>query len=340
MKAYNFGIIGCGVISNWHAGVIEKLDNAKLIGVFDPNTARAAEFAEKQCCKAFATLEEMLASEEIDIVSICTPSGTHAELCIKAAKAKKHIVVEKPMAITKAQLSGIVDAVEQNHVQLTSVCQRRFSENVQKIKAAIENGQLGKLLIGDVYMKFYRSPEYYQSAGWRGTWAMDGGGALMNQGIHGIDVLLYLMGPVTSTFSFCRTLDRDIEVEDAAVAVVTYANGAIGTIEGATCVTPGYPCRIEISGTKGTIVLDGENITRWDVDGQSLAASSGCAKNLSFQDPTAFSLDGHKAQYEDFLKALDNQTAPAVDVYEGKRPVDVILSIYESSETGRRVVIN
>ena len=337
MKKFGFGIIGCGVISNWHASVITEIENAELIGAYDKNTTSLSSFCTKHVCKAFNTLEEMFTCDDIDRVCICTPSGTHASLVIAAANAGKNIIVEKPLAITKEQLAGIVEAVERNKVQLTPVSQRRFSEGVQKVKKAIDNGELGRILMGDVYMKYYRSPEYYASAGWRGTWAMDGGGALMNQGIHGIDLLQYLMGPVKSVNAICKTLDRDIEVEDASTAIVEYENGAIGTIVGSTCINPGYPCRIEISGARGTIVLAEDEIVRWDLDEKSLSEPVAKNESESFKDPAAFPIDNHKKQIKDFLNALENGTEPSIDVYDGKRTVDVILSIYESSEKGEKV---
>lgn len=337
MKKFGFGLIGCGAISGWHAHAIREIEGAELIGAYDRSAASAEAFCEKQDCRKFATIQELLNCDQIDVVCICTPSGTHAELVVEAANAGKHIVVEKPMAITRQQLQDVVEAVERNHVQLTAISQRRFSDAVQKVKKAIEAGELGRLLMGDIYMKFYRSPEYYASAGWRGTWEMDGGGALMNQGIHGIDILQYLMGPVKAVSAVCKTLAREIEVEDAAVAIVEYENGAIGVIEGSTCVTPGYLMRTEIHGTGGTIVLEGERIVRWDVNGQNLAESPKETENKSFQDPMAFSIESHKAQFQDFLNALRNGTRPLVDVYEGKRAVDVILSIYESSEKRERI---
>lgn len=343
MKKIGFGIIGCGVISGWHASVIKEIEGAKLIGAYDRNTMSVTDFCMKNDCRMFTTSQELLAREDIDVVCVCTPSGVHAPIVIEAANAGKHIIVEKPMAITTEQLNSIVEAVERNHVQLTSISQRRFGDTIVKIKNFIDNGELGRLLIGDVHMKYFRSPEYYASAGWRGTWAMDGGGALMNQGIHGIDVLQYLMGPVKSVSAVCKTLDRDIEVEDAAVAVVEYVNGAVGVIEGTTCVTPGYPCRTEISGTKGTIVLEGDRIVRFDVEGypsieEKIVDNRGNEK--SFQDPTAFSTEGHKRQFIDFLNALEHGSKPLIDVYEGKQAVDLILSIYKSSEKGEKVFLS
>ena len=341
MKTYGFGIIGCGIISKWHMTAIRNLDNTKLVGVYDKALDRADAFAKENNCRAFATLEDMLSCADIDIICICTPSGLHADAAVAAANAGKHIVVEKPMAITREQLASIVEAVERNGVQLTSICQLRLSKTSQKIKKAIADGVFGRLLMGDVYMKYYRSPEYYASAGWRGTWSMDGGGVLMNQGIHGIDLLQYFMGPVKSVSAICRTMDRDIEVEDTAVATVEYANGAVGIIEGTTCMNPGKPCRIEISGTKGSVVLTGEKITQWVVDGQEIPVEDEDERNSnSAHDPTAFDADLHTAQFADLLRALETNTKPSIDVFEGKRSVDVILSIYESSASGKTVTID
>jgi len=185
-------------------------------------------------------------------------------------------------------------------------------------------------------MKYYRSPEYYSSSGWRGTLAMDGGGALMNQGIHGIDVLQFLAGSVKSVMGIAKTLDRDIEVEDAASVVVEYENGAIGIIQGTTCVTPGYPRHIEISGTKGTVALEEDSIVKWDIEGEDNVVCENTGVE-SFRDPTAFSNENHKKQLQDIISAIENDRAPKVDIYEGKKPVEIILAAYESSKTGKKI---
>ncbi len=339
-KIFGFGIIGCGVISKWHADSIEKIDDAKIIGAFDTRFESAKQFSEERGCIAFETLEEMLQREDIDIVCICTPSGLHAKLAIEAANAGKHFIVEKPMAITKKQVIDIIDAVEKNKVKGAVISQLRFTPSIQRAREAIRNGELGRIILGDVYMKYYRSPEYYASAGWRGTWEMDGGGALMNQGIHGIDVLQYLVGPVVSVSGVCKTLTRDIEVEDTANLIVEYASGAIGTIQGTTSVDPGYPRVIEISGTRGTIVIKEDVIIRWDVDGEQLSEDQipkGNAK--SFRDPAGFDIDNHRRQIKDLIGAIKENREPMVNVYEGKKPVDIILAAYESSRTGKKVLL-
>lgn len=337
MKKHGFGIIGCGAIAKFHADAIQKIENSYLVGVTDNVMASCDRFVKDFPCKIFATLEEMLACDDVEIVSICTPSGLHAPIAVKCANAGKHILVEKPMAITTQQLDDMISAAESNNVKVAVISQLRFSESVQKVKAAIDAGKLGKIVLGDVYMKYYRSPEYYASAGWRGTWEMDGGGALMNQGIHGIDVLQYLVGPVKSVCGICRTLARDIEVEDTATVAVEFENGAIGTIQGTTSVTPGYPRVLEISGTKGTIALSEDAITIWDVEGDEDKTFEKSAYDDSFRDPMAFSNRYHILQIEDLLEAIENNTQPLVDMYEGRKPVDIILAAYESSKTGKKV---
>lgn len=337
MNKFGFGIIGCGAIARFHADAINKIENAQLVGVTDNVKSSCERFTTDFPCKIFDTVEDMLKSDDIKIVSICTPSGLHATLAVKAAKAGKHILVEKPMAITKQQLDDIISAAEDNNVKVAVISQLRFSESIQKVKKAIENGDLGKIILGDVYMKYYRSPEYYASAGWRGTWEMDGGGALMNQGIHGIDVLQYLVGPVKSVWGICKTMARDIEVEDTANVLVEFENGAIGTIQGTTSVTPGYPRILEISGTKGTIVLEEDSITRWDVEGSKTEIKENSKYNDSFRDPMAFSNQYHILQIGDLLDAIENNRKPLVDMYEGRKPVDIILGAYESSKTGKKV---
>lgn len=340
-KKYGFGLIGCGIISKWHADSILKIEDAVLVGATDNRKENAEEFAKNYSCRVFSSIDEMLECDEIDIVCICTPSGLHAPMAIKAANAGKHFVVEKPMAITKEQMKGMIDACEKNGVKGAVISQVRFTNAIQTVKKAIENGELGDILLGDVYMKYFRSAEYYASAGWRGTWEMDGGGALMNQGIHGIDMLQYLVGPVKSVMGMCRTLARDIEVEDTANVLLQFENGAIGTIQGATSIEPGYPMRIEISGTRGTVVIEGEEIKKWDVDGKTLEEKEESGeKAKSYQNPTAFSTDNHTMQIKDLIDAIKEGRRPLVDIYEGKRPVDIILGAYESSKSGKMVELD
>jgi predicted dehydrogenase len=313
-------------------------EDAVLVGVADARLPAAERFAKEKQVRAFASVEEMLACPEIDVVTICVPSGLHAELAIKAANAGKHIIVEKPMAITKEQLDAMEEACERNGVMLSSVAQSRFTSGVRKAKQAIEEGYLGKLVCADVYMKFNRSQEYYNTGGWRGTKAMDGGGALMNQGIHGVDLLLYLAGDVKSVYAVSKTLARQIEVEDTLSAVLEFKSGATGVIQATTSVYPGYPRRLELNGDKGTIVLEEGNLIRWDMEDTTLPAVT-LKSNVrsSASAPTDFSADNHTKQFKDVIQALRGGTKPLVDLREGRRAVDLILAIYKSAEE-RRVI--
>lgn len=338
-RKIGFGIIGCGVIADFHANALFGLpEEAVLVGVADARLPAAERFAREKQVRAFESVDELLACPEIDVVTICVPSGLHAELAIKAANAGKHIIVEKPMAITKEQLDAMEEACERNGVMLSSVAQSRFTSGVRKAKQAIEEGYLGKLVCADVYMKFNRSQEYYNTGGWRGTKAMDGGGALMNQGIHGVDLLLYLAGDVKSVYAVSKTLARQIEVEDTLSAVLEFKSGATGVIQATTSVYPGYPRRLELNGDKGTIVLEEGNLIRWDMEDTTLPAVT-LKSNVrsSASAPTDFSADNHTKQFKDVIQALRGGTKPLVDLREGRRAVNLILAIYKSAEE-RRVI--
>lgn len=338
-RVLGFGIIGCGMIARWHANAVKSIPGARLIGVTDTFEQSRKAFAKEYEVKDFDSVEALLKAPEIDVICICTPSGLHAPLAIQAAEAGKHVIVEKPMALTLKEADDVIKAVEANKVKMAVISQLRFTPAVMKIKETVDKGELGRLVCGDIYMKYYRSQEYYDKGGWRGTWKMDGGGALMNQGIHGVDLLLYMMGPVKSVFAYTRTLARKIEVEDTAAAVVEFKNGAIGVIQGTTSVFPGAPRRLEISGDKGTIVLEEDSIASWSIEGQEIPEDIklGHTENMSASNPAAFGFEGHIKQISDMVDAIKYDRKPMVDQYDGRRPVELIVSIYESSRTGKSV---
>ena len=340
-RELGLGIIGCGMIAGWHARAVSQIEGIRLSGFTDANFNAAAAFSREYGNKTFSSVEELLSSKDIDVVSICTPSGLHAELAIKAANAGKHIITEKPMAITLKECDDIIKACERNKVKMAVISQLRFSPDIMELKNAVENGLLGKLVSGDIYMKFYRSQEYYDKGGWRGTWKMDGGGALMNQGIHGVDLLQYVMGPVKSVFGYVRTLVRNIEVEDTAAAVLEFANGALGIIQGTTSVFPGFPRRLEICGDKGTVVVVEDRIAQWNIEGQPAREDTTVsgAGSATSSNPVAFGIEGHVRQIGNMVQAIRNNVRPWVDQYEGKKPVEIILAIYESSRTGKPVYL-
>lgn len=336
MKKLGFGIIGCGAISHMHAGAIVEIEKAELFACTDVNEKSLAAFSGQYGITPYDDYKKILTDDRVDAVCICTPSGLHKKFCIDAANAKKHIVVEKPMALTVADCDEIIAACENNNVKLEVISQNRFKEAFRFVKSLIDEGKLGRVVSADIYMKYYRSPEYYGASNWKGTWAMDGGGALMNQGIHGVDILLFIMGDVKSVFGFARTLARDIEVEDTASAVVEFKNGALGVIQGTTSVTPGYPRKMEINGTKGSVSLVEGDITVWDVEGVEKPEIEE-TKGSSHNDPMAFKIEGHVLQITDLIEAIENNRDPFVTHKEGRRPVELITAIYESSETGKRI---
>lgn len=343
VKKLGFGIIGCGTISEWHARAINAIDGIYLVGVTDVNQNSREKFAKKYGVRAFDSFEQMLECNEVDVVCICTPSGLHAPLAIQAAQSGKHIIVEKPMAINLEEADRMIQACEENNVKLSVISQLRFTKAISKLKDAVDKGLLGKLIMGNIYMKYYRSQEYYDSSGWRGTWKMDGGGALMNQGIHGIDLLQYVMGKVKTVFAHAKTLARNIEVEDSAVAVLEFENGALGTIQGTTSIYPGFPRVLEINGDKGSIALQEDSIVKWIIEGQEthegIIDGEDANKYKSASDPTQFGIEGHILQIKDMAHAIWEDRKPLVDQYEGRKPIEIIMAIYESSKTGKLVTI-
>jgi len=340
-KELGFGIIGCGMISDWHAKAIGRIGNVRLIGVTDVRKESREAFAAKYNTGVYDSVEALLREDKIDVVCICTPSGLHGPLAIQAAKARKHIITEKPMAITLDEADSMIQACEENNVKMAVISQLRFTDAVTRLKEAVDKGSLGKIVSGDIYMKFYRSQEYYDQGGWRGTWKMDGGGALMNQGIHGIDLLQYVMGPVQSVFAHAKTLARNIEVEDTAAALLEYENGAIGVIQGTTSVYPGSPRRLEINGDRGSIVLEEDSILSWNIQGADNEDQTGLERTTSgtASNPGAFGVEGHIRQISDMAEAIWNHRKPMVDQFEGRKPVQIIIAVYESSRTGKIVYL-
>ncbi len=345
MKTYGFAIVGCGMIANFHAKAIESLENARLVACFDVYKSSAERLAAATGCKAYDNLDEMLKNPEIDIVTIGTPSGAHLDPALAAARAGKNVIVEKPLEITLDRCDQIIRACKENHVKLATVFHSRFHDSSITMKNAIEAGRFGKLTVGDSYVKWFRSQQYYDSGAWRGTWALDGGGALMNQAIHSVDLLTWLMGPVVEIRALFDCLDHErIEVEDTAVASLRFANGALGVIEASTAIYPGYLKKVEIHGSKGSATIEEEDIVRWDFaeaapeDAQikeemlSSKSSGGGAA-----DPSAISFKGHAKLFADMIRAIETDTEPKINGPEGRRAVEIILGIYKAAESGESV---
>jgi len=342
---FGFGIIGSGMISRFHARAIAELSGAKLVGCASRTVEGAERFAADQNCKAYGSLQEMLADDAISAVTITTPSGDHMEPAVAAAQAGKHVLIEKPLEVTLTRCDRIIQECEQQGVQLATIFQSRFHDSSRKLKRAIDEGRFERLTLGDAYVKWYRSQAYYDSGAWRGTWERDGGGALMNQGIHSVDLLTWLMGPVVEIQALTATLAHQrIEVEDTVVATLRFANGALGVIEAATSVNPGYLKRIEIHGTGGSAVLEEEDLKVWDFAEHRRGDEVILEEMRKHQsggggasDPAAISHLGHAMVFRDFLEAIEQGRPPAVDGHEGRRSVEIILGVYKSAEMGKTV---
>ena len=340
-----FGIVGTGVIAALHAAAIKTLPGARLAAVTDVVPGAAGTFAAARGCAAEPDLDALLARPDVDVVCVCVPSGLHAEIGVRAARAGKHLAVEKPVDVTLAAADRLIEAARDAGVALTVISQHRFDPGLIELKRLIGEGALGRLVLGEASTKWYRTQAYYDSAGWRGTWAMDGG-SLMNQGVHYVDLLRWCMGPVTEVTAVCATQAHQVEVEDTALAFVRFASGAVGTIMSTTAAYPGFPQRLEITGTGGTVIVEDGRITRRALTGPAADAGgaadpgadgTGPAGLGAAADPAAIEVASHAAQLADLLAAVAGEREPAVGGQDGRDALEIICAVYESARTGRTV---
>ena len=342
---FGFGIIGCGMIANFHARAINDIRGAKVVACYDAMPASADRFAAAQSCRAYHSLKEMLADPAVDVVTIGTPSGAHMEPAVAAARAGKHVIVEKPLEITLKRCDTIIRECEKNKVKLSAIFPSRFHQSSVELKRAVDQGRFGRLTLGESYVKWFRTQAYYDSGAWRGTWELDGGGALMNQAIHSVDILTWLMGPVVEITAQTGLLAHErIAVEDTAVATLKFANGALGVIEASTAAYPGYLKRIEIHGSEGSAAMEEEDVVAWDFAKKGrgdAAVQARMAGRISTaggaSDPTAIGHHGHTEQFRDVLSAIRENREPAINGPEGRRSVEIILAIYKAAETGKAI---
>ena len=331
------GIVGCGMIANFHAHAINSVEGTVLAGACSRTFASAEKFCTEQNIPAFPSYSDMLASPDIDAVSLCTPSGDHCRQILLALEAGKHVVVEKPMCITLDECDQVIQKAEETGLTVCVISQHRFSDGIQEIKRAIAAGELGKIHCAQLTMHYFRPQSYYDSAAWRGTWALDGGGVLMNQGIHGVDMLCYLLGRAQSVTGFVETSGREIEVEDTAAAAVRFESGVIGTIDASTCCAPGFPQRIVITCENGRIVTQDDNIVEWTLPTPCQVPVGAAVGGSGAGDPKAIFMENHVRQFRNFADAVLHGAPLNSDAQEGKLPLEIILGIYASSKTGRTV---
>lgn len=334
-----FGVVGCGVVSGYHISGILETPGARLVAVSDVVEGRAREFGEWHRVAWTTDYRELLKREDIDVINVCTPNGLRLPLAEEAARAGKHLVIEKPIAISLKEADRIIAACERAGVHLMCVFQLRYGRAATALRRAIQEGRLGRIVLADATIKWFRPQAYYESAAWRGTWAQEGGGALMTQGIHTVDLLQWMMGPIRSVNARMATLVHQVEVEDTVVATLTYASGALGVIEATTAAHPGLPARIEVCGDRGTVVLEADRIATWQVEGVERPADAGGGSEVgrAASDSKTFGAEGHRAQIAEMVEVVRTGKRPTIDGPEGRKAVELALAIYESARTGKTV---
>ena len=354
---FRFALVGAGVIGRHHGKVISELaDQIELVAVVDHVLDRAERIAGQRGGKAFPTLSETLDAVDVDVVVVCTPTGAHGEVAIEALAAGKHVIIEKPAEVSLAKTDKIIAAQQAAGRLVTVISQHRFDPAFEITLKAIAGGELGRLTSGIASIDWWRSQSYYDSGDWRGTWALDGGGALMNQGVHTVDLLVAALGQPVEVFAYTDTIAHErIEVEDIAVGVVRFASGALGVLHATTAAYPGLSARLQVHGDKGSVVIENDeftfvNFTPAGTEPQETAygssakdinqadgyRSDGNGSATARRDPGELS-DAHRSQYQNFLGALRGEQEIRVGLAENRQSISVIVGMYESARTGRPV---
>lgn len=340
-----FGLIGTGMIAEYHAQAIRATRGGALVGVASRSAEKARAFAEAhQVPFSASSIEELVTRPDVDVVCITTPSGAHLDVALAAIRAGKHVVIEKPLEITTERVDRILDAAAAVGVRVASIFQARFGIGARTLKAAIDSMRFGQLVLCSAYVKWHRPANYY--TGWKGTLELDGGGAVINQAIHGIDLLQWFAGLPVEVFAWkTRRVHTSIEAEDTACASLRFASGALGSIEASTASWPGWSRRIEITGELGSAALEDDNITRWDFrqpwprDEDIRALKKNDSSGGGAASPTSISIDGHTKQLQDLIDSLRDNRPLAIDGVEGRKAVALVNALYASAESGRPVAI-
>lgn len=338
---HHLAIIGAGNISETHMRAALELPNVKIEAVCGLDPERVARLADSVGATGYTDYDECLRHEPLTMVLLGTPSGLHAQQGRAAAKRGLHVLAEKPLDINTAEIDSLLAEADHAGVQLGVFFQDRTSPDLRWLKRLIDAGELGTPILASAHVKWYRPPEYFVGTGWRATWALDGGGALMNQGVHTLDLLLWLFGDVTRVSGRIATLLQKIEVEDTAVATLEFANGALGTIEATTAAYPGYSRRLELTGSQGTVIIESDRIVSVDLrtpPSEPRPESVG-SKNASASTATVSDASGHRRVLESFLRAVETGAEPSCDGREGRRSVALAEAIYRSSKSGEPVVL-
>jgi UDP-N-acetyl-2-amino-2-deoxyglucuronate dehydrogenase len=345
MRTWNFGIVGSGLIADFHARAIRELPNARFVGCCSKAARNAKKLADKYGACAFDDYERLVRSDEVDIVTIATPSGLHMEPTVAAAQAGKHVLCEKPLDITLERIDAMIEAHDRAGTRLGGIFPYRFNDFMVPLRRAIRSGLFGTITYAGIYVPWWRNDAYYKDS-WHGTWKLDGGGALMNQSIHMIDMLCDLMPPIESVQAYTATLGHTIEAEDTAAAALRYTGGALGVIYGTTASYPGQFRRFEITGTQGTVINVENSITLWEFADKRPEDEDIRRRFMKIEggggvaDPAAIGHENHRRNFRAFLDALDKDEPFLISGPEARKAVEVILAIYASARQQRAVSIH
>lgn len=342
-----FAVVGLGM-GKHHCRSVKAAKGARLVAVCDVRRELADQVAAEYGCKAYYDLDDLLADPEVDVVNIALPTGMHADAGIKAADAGKHIICEKPLDVNLHKADALIAAAREHGVKLGGIFQRRLHPLSQRVREAVQSGKLGRIYYADIHLYWWRAQSYYDGgwpAGWHGTWALDGGGSVMNQGVHSVDFLQWVMGPVRRLVARTATMAHSIEAEDIGMALVDFENGAVGNIVCTTLAYPGFSNDVHIFGEKGSIVLrnDGQ-VLNWRIKGPNEEAEEEEMKRLypggrnnPSADPMAVGFDGHTLEIEDMVQAVREDRTPVIPGEQARHAIEIILAIQKSAETGRWV---
>ncbi len=333
------GLIGGGNISETHARAALAIPGVSIAAIYGSNHKKIVRLAKKFGGTPYTELNNFLSHRPMDFVAIGSPSGMHAAQGIAAAERGLHVLTEKPIDISAANADALISIARNHHLKLGVMFQDRFKPEIRKLKAWLERGVLGKPLLVDARVKWYRPPQYYADSTWRGTLGLDGGGALINQAVHTVDLLLWLMGDVDRVQSSISTGFHRIEGEDLAVALLEFSSGARGVLQASTAIFPGYPRRIELTGTEGTIVLEHDRVAAVDLRNppEDVRPGSPSVDSENVASPVVSDFSGHQAIFEDFIRAIQEDRAPACDGKEGRRSLALVEEIYRAADRTSRL---
>ena len=338
---FHVGLVGGGNITETHARAVQAIPEAELVAVYGVNSNKVARIAEQFGGKAYSDYQEFLAHRPMEVVAIGSPSGLHADHGIAAARRGIHVLTEKPLEINSSRADAFIAEAGRAGVKLGVMFQDRVKPGIQQLRRLIDSGSVGKILYADARVKWYRPPEYYSGSQWRGTLALDGGGALINQAVHTVDLLLYLLGDVMRVQARTGTRFHRIEAEDTALAILEFHSGVLGTLQATTAAYPGYPRRVEITGSEGTVILEHDRIIAADLRNppSKFVLGSESDRNLSASSATVSDFRGHQALFEDFFHAIEYNSEPVCSGREGRRSVALMDAIYRAANSRSSIQI-